>query len=84
MVMVVINGELRLQIRKEGKMNKVQKMKGDMSKELFGMTKDEAVSQGICVNCKEKAFPKCYTIDGWSEYCISGMCEQCFDEICGE
>lgn len=65
-------------------MIKLQEMKDSMSKDLFGMTKDEAVSKGICVNCKEEALPKCYSEAGRKEFRISGMCEQCFDEICGE
>ena len=62
-------------------MNKLQEMKDAMSMDLFGMTKDEAVSMGICVNCKEEALPKCYSEAGRKEFRISGMCERCFDEI---
>ena len=50
---------------------------------LYGMTKAEALSQGICLQCKMPALPKCYSEAGKREYQISGLCEPCFDINCG-
>lgn len=47
---------------------------------LFGMTMAEALSKGICIQCKEPAIPKCYSEMGVKEYSISALCERCFDE----
>ena len=52
-----------------------------LSKEIYGLSIDEAHRQGVCIQCKEKAIPKCYSNAGYREYKISGLCEKCFDEI---
>ena len=49
--------------------------------DLFGQTKSQSVSTGLCIHCKESALPKCYSDAGRKEYGISGLCEQCFDDI---
>lgn len=54
---------------------------GCTAKELYGITKEEAHEKGICVDCKEPALPKCYSVAGRDEYRISGLCEQCFDAM---
>lgn len=38
-----------------------------------------------CMNC-EQPFSKMNTrtVDGWLETQISGLCENCFDELCAE
>lgn len=46
---------------------------------LYGITKEQAHAQGICIKCKDPAEPKCRTIPGQREYQISGLCEECFD-----
>lgn len=51
------------------------------AKKVFGVTKTEALEEGICVQCRELAIPKCYSDAGLREYPISGLCELCFDEI---
>ena len=61
----------------------MQNFKDNLSKDLYGMTKREANEQGICIQCKEEALPKCYSEGGRKEFYISGLCEKCFDEICG-
>ena len=45
------------------------------------MTRQEAVSKGLCAVCGEPAIPKCYSDAGKKEYEISGSCEKCFDEM---
>lgn len=64
--------------------SKLDNIKDELSKGAFNMTKAEAHSKGICINCKEPAFSKCYSDTGRSEYGISGMCEQCFDKMFAE
>lgn len=63
--------------------NELDEFKDSFAQSLYGMTKDEAVSKGICIQCKEPALPKCYSDAGRKEYTISGLCEKCFDEITG-
>jgi hypothetical protein len=47
--------------------------------QLYGMTRQQAHEQAICIKCKEEAAPKCHTDTGRREYQISGLCEECFD-----
>jgi len=61
----------------------LQESKDNMSKDIFGITIVEAFDKGICINCLEKAIPKCYSDAGKREYNISGLCEECFDNIIG-
>jgi hypothetical protein len=65
----------------EGCMNELEKFKNELSLEAHGITKAEAHSKGVCINCKEPAEPKCYSVAGRREYLISGMCEVCFDSL---
>ena len=46
------------------------------------MTTKEANEKGTCIQCREKAIPKCYSEAGKKEFYISGLCELCFDDIC--
>jgi len=55
-----------------------------LTKDIFGMTKQEAQKDGICIRCNQKAEPKCHSAAGLREYQISGLCEECFDDICSE
>ncbi len=52
-----------------------------ISKEHYGMTRHEAQNAAICINCLEPALAKCYSSAGVNEYSISGICEECFDEM---
>jgi hypothetical protein len=63
-------------------MDPLQKFKDEVSIAATGMTKKEALDQGICVNCKKP--PIFYSEAGRKEYQISGMCEPCWDKICEE
>lgn len=62
----------------------LQQLKDELSVQCFSSTKAEATQQGLCIDCKEPALPKCYSAAGTREYYISGLCEVCFDKICGE
>lgn len=59
----------------------LQQMKNNMTLDLYGQTKDQAVASGNCIQCKEPAIPKCYSAAGRAEFYISGLCEECFDNI---
>lgn len=59
----------------------LQDFKDDYSKELYGMTAQEAIKKGICIDCGLPALERCYSIAGEKEYYISGLCEKCFDKI---
>lgn len=53
--------------------------KDALSRDAHGITKDEALSQGICIACKGP--PRFKTEAGEREYQISGMCEVCWDAL---
>jgi len=52
-----------------------------LAKALYGMTRAEAITEGICIDCKKTA--TWYSPAGAKEYRISGLCEPCFDKITG-
>lgn len=58
----------------------LQDFKDGLSRAATGMTKDEALAAGICIECKR--IPVFYTEAGRGEYRISGSCEPCFDLTC--
>lgn len=64
-------------------MKSLTEVKDNIAKDIFGETITDAQTEGICVNCKEPAVPKCYSEAGRREYKISGLCELCFDNIMG-
>ena len=61
----------------------LQEFKNKMAKDLFDQAISEALEQQICINCKDPALPKCHSEAGIEDYVRSGLCEECFDEICG-
>lgn len=64
-------------------MYELKKLQDAMSKAVFGKTKDQAVKEGLCIECGEPALPNCYSEAGKKEFYISGLCEKCFDRIAG-
>lgn len=63
-------------------MNKtLNTLTNSLSKEVFGISREEALSTGICIQCRQPAIPNCYSNAGRREYAISGLCEKCFDSI---
>jgi len=64
-----------------GKPLTTDELKAALSKQLFGMTTESAIEQGICLECNELAAPKCYSERGAREYQITGYCELCFDKF---
>lgn len=64
--------------------NTLNTLTNSISKEVFGISREEALSTGICVQCRQPAMQNCYSPAGRREYAISGLCEKCFDEIMKE
>lgn len=60
---------------------KVEQLKDNLSKEIYGIPRSKAIEKGICLECKEPALAKCYSTAGRKKYQISGLCERCFDAI---
>jgi hypothetical protein len=63
-------------------MDELQEFKDYVARVVYGQTKTEAQSEGLCISCKKPALERCYSNAGRAEYRISGMCELCFDDIC--
>jgi len=61
----------------------LKNLKSNLAKDLYGMTKAEAIKKGICIQCKQPAMSRCFSDAGVREYYISGACEKCFDQITG-
>ena len=57
----------------------LQKFLDDGFREGFGMTREEAWKQSVCVQCKKP--PVFHTEAGRREYGLSAMCEPCFDQM---
>ena len=64
-------------------MSDLQKFKDKLAEGLYGMTAEQAIAKGICIQCKQPALPNCYSEAGVREFRISGLCEECFDKITG-
>ncbi len=65
----------------KGQNPKITEVLDIISKEHYGMTCTEAQNVAICINCREPALAKCYSSAGINEYSISGICEECFDDM---
>lgn len=55
--------------------------KNHLSRLAHGMTKAEAHEAKICVRCKESPEFKTHSEAGRKEYLVSGLCEECFNEL---
>lgn len=68
--------------------------KNVLAQNLFGMSIDECVDKGVCINCKKLVYwsnyekldeeGNIYSDAGMDEFRISGLCEYCFDKIMQE
>jgi len=54
-----------------------------LKKQCFGDFAEENQDKGLCIQCKEPALENCYSEAGKRKFKLSGLCEKCFDEICG-
>lgn len=60
----------------------LEAFKDSVAQAAYGMTRDEALSRGICISCHESVGPtNIYSRAGAAEYRISGLCERCFDAM---
>lgn len=60
----------------------LKQIKNQLALNLFGLTLEDAHLQHICIKCKEPiSQSNVYTSAGYREYEISGLCENCYDEI---
>jgi len=55
----------------------LQQFRDAAGREAFGMTREEALAQGVCISCKRP--PTFSTEAGRREYALSAICEPCFD-----
>jgi len=65
-------------------MTRLEQFKDNLARSIYGQTVGEAASAGNCIQCGKPALPKCYSNAGRNEYYISGLCEECFDDITKE
>jgi uncharacterized CHY-type Zn-finger protein len=49
----------------------------------WGTKKERCQKLLICVKCQKPVEKHIHTDAGWAEYKITGLCEDCFDEITG-
>jgi hypothetical protein len=52
-----------------------------VAEKVFGMKKSDALKYGICVACKRKVDLDVLKPIDQEEYCLSGICPSCFEEI---
>ena len=55
-----------------------------MQKNLFGITLADAHTRNICIKCKEAIIPRLKCLEDESEWRISGLCPECFEEMAGD
>ena len=65
-------------------MTNLNDLKNQLSEQAFGMSLEDSKALNVCVSCKQPPQEKIYTVAGWKEYHISGLCEECFDAIFNE
>ena len=59
----------------------VNKLLDDIALKIWGMTKSEALSKGICVCCKKNIGDMHMREIDVSEWEKSGLCFECFDQV---
>lgn len=64
-------------------MNKLDNLKDELAKQVFGEDVLKKREAGLCVYCGEPAMAKCHSEAGRREVAISGLCEVCWDECFG-
>ena len=62
--------------------NALQSFKDDLAKNLFGITKKQAIERLVCIDCKKSM--ECFETNiECKEYYISGLCNSCFFKNAG-
>ena len=64
-------------------MPELDKSKDRIAGSIFGMTSDKAIAEEICIDCQEPIKEKLKSRLDKSEYLISGLCPDCFENIVG-
>ena len=77
-------------------MTTLDDLKNNIATGVFGMTIADAHARNICIDCKAPIRDErgedaeatgengqIYSDAGWKEYCISGLCETCYDSVGG-
>ena len=59
----------------------LDEFKDKLAMDLFGMTKDQALEKGICIDCKRLAADGCHTELDRKEWMTSGICGDCYDAL---
>lgn len=64
----------------------LNRLKGELAEDVFGITKEDAIEQAICINCRQSITTPglFYSMVGRREWAISGTCERCFDKMWSE
>ncbi len=62
--------------------NALKSFKDDLAKNLFGITKEQALKKEICIDCKKDMTTFETNIEE-SEWNISGLCNSCFFKNAG-
>lgn len=57
----------------------MQKLRDQMARDLYGMTVKEATACSICIDCQDDIDIHSLSDVDWREYCISGLCPECFE-----
>lgn len=50
-------------------------------KKKIRITPEDISREMLCIRCHRPAYEHCYSDAGRREVSISGLCEECFDEI---
>lgn len=59
----------------------LEDVKDNVAKNIYGMTRGEAWSRGVCIRCKQPWRDNCYSEAGRQEYRLNAMCEVCYDTM---
>lgn len=62
-------------------MSTLNELKNTLAKELYGISREDALERRICIDCKQPALSRCTSTLGRKEYRISGLCEVCYDKM---
>lgn len=61
--------------------DKLTEVLDTLARDTFGITKDEAIEQSICISCRQPLNPSLLRTIDRDEYYISGFCPGCFADL---
>ena len=59
----------------------LQDFQTTLDEQCYGKDFKKNKAEGLCIDCKEPAIPKCYSNAERKEFQISGLCEECFNKL---